>query len=1536
MVKHQKEHAVGTHADMFLSVPKPMKTPEWALLKRNLIFKSWSCGLQSDDASTGLVPAALIACSCGADQDYFKVVADLRVVMESSVVCGGDGGVSAADVRLTMESSIRELPRLLDTSTGFAESVSMFARLSRADDVTSLQHAIGSFSDTFVLNPTGGSAATSVCDFSKASSFQATLRALATVEQDFKRMREENNFGGLVHESCNIVETSCESDLFAPRCLSALFCRDGKLGATEAVESLLMSQVVALEKNSGSNVLPVLVSIGEGLRSGNWVGLIESVASKFAGDQDTQFRLLQRIVGQVEGALFACRDVVFEGMNKKLLDTAKTVFFMIDKIADSMASDAKAVSCHESVLSFPFFLAALIGKVPQELHSSLKAIVFKQNQVQGLSKDVLQCVKSILSLSGKPSDELSDFCFAADYILSTHHKTKEFCRHNRNVDKQWKYVFEAFKARAPQSTLLQNKMRDPVAGGAAATAATSNKRSPDEEEASKQFVTYLQHLASFDTDTDITKLFDKCVKWCSELDPLAAEKVKDPLAAEKVSLENVRGLLKTCYPVNNKSAENLDAGTLMAKGFKLVSSIIEQSDTLKPIKKAALIYFEKRNSKAAVDLSRALVDFSLACRPNGSYLLSASEHEIAVKRCDCLQKAAELCPVPLYTRFVELFEADLPDHDCKKRICEKIRSSASSEISAKSVQNMFRVAIECVQTLCADGEFELILMCSVRRCFKKMCDEWMKGLRKCLVAVYNEHVSAKIEKVMKSVSSLEIEAKTLTATETVERVWQTFTLIQGMPESLSAKAEAGKKLLALRGKVLSDHEVFEALGAWSRVSSNKAVAWLVQMLQGIVMRCKAAEIGSDVMHVSGSVLMVASVHSMVRSGRAEKLILLEEKGAQNFLAMLPPTFPEARTGFQKDAGVRGSGQHPGKEATKIPSVGVPPEPHLKPEAIAHFKHLCHSGSCSVSEQLDLIKDLVFPAGEVVSLRSTSTRLPKLVNGVVLIRSVAKEWVYSCSHMSKIAQAQYVGDVEISAVAKALFKSGLLLMRLMNAILVMGQPFSLQDQCAFNDVETQLGTVVEVMLALSAQVNNKPVTDYLSAMRKCKHTGKATRIDLFQMPSKDMRGPGQEKRRVDQHDFMKNSIDRFSYHAEEQTVLSHDDEIAEEAVEKGDIKFTVQRSEATGGLSTDELRSVDIDPNLQWLDPSAHSSETKPTGLKERGDKLISSRGHVKKGGSGTTSLSLASKQKQHSRLTDEMQAGGDLSMDGKVDVKLQTEKGEKVKVEIKIDKAMIRRQLENTNIDEIYKEIPPQRLRDAKPVADPLSCRINPNEKVERWTYQRLVECKPMATFIESVLWKLRETIPEFFQKAKHPYQVFFCDPVLLCCIVVGLPKTNHAMCLCHGGSLSFSFVSTTLARWPRRARRSSSRWLCSSRCYASLSSILQFLCLDVILESFCTISTAQMAQSHSTSKKGSTFFRTSPLMSRLRLPAVSDRYAKKYGLLRYRSQPTQSGSYLQSLTDTLRSSTPQTSLTRFASSSTATWGCFSSTTTASPTSVMC
>ena len=120
-------------------------------------------------------------------------------------------------------------------------------------------------------------------------------------------------------------------------------------------------------------------------------------------------------------------------------------------------------------------------------------------------------------------------------------------------------------------------------------------------------------------------------------------------------------------------------------------------------------------------------------------------------------------------------------------------------------------------------------------------------------------------------------------------------------------------------------------------------------------------------------------------------------------------------------------------------------------------------------------------------------------------------------------------------------------------------------------------------------------------------------------------------------------------------------------------------------------------------------------------------------------------------------------MDGKVDVKLQAEQGEKIKIEIKIDKAMIRRQLENANIAEIYKEIPPQRRRDAKPVADPLSCRINPNEKDAKWTYQRLVECKPMATFIENVLWNLRETIPEFFQKAKHPYQVY----ILLCCVVL-------------------------------------------------------------------------------------------------------------------------------------------------------------------------
>jgi len=190
--------------------------------------------------------------------------------------------------------------------------------------------------------------------------------------------------------------------------------------------------------------------------------------------------------------------------------------------------------------------------------------------------------------------------------------------------------------------------------------------------------------------------------------------------------------------------------------------------------------------------------------------------------------------------------------------------------------------------------------------------------------------------------------------------------------------------------------------------------------------------------------------------------------------------------------------------------------------------------------------------------------------------------------------------------------------------------------------------------------------------------------------------------------------------------------------------------------------VDIDPNLQWLDPLAQSLEVKPTSSKQKGEKLMSSRAHVKKGGSGTTSLSLANKQKQHSNLKENLQAGGDFNMDGKVDIKLQAEKGEKVKVEIKIDKAIIRRQLEIGNIDKIYKEIPPQRRRDAKPDADPLSCRIKTNEKNEKWTYQRLVKCKPMVTFIESVLWNLQETISEFLQKSKHSFKVFFV--ILFCC----------------------------------------------------------------------------------------------------------------------------------------------------------------------------
>jgi len=99
------------------SAPQPTNTPEWTLLKTNVIFNSWSCGLRLDDAATGLVPAALIAISCGADKDYFKIMTDFREAMVSSTVVGRNVGVTAADLFFffffTGDVSLRTNPPLL-------------------------------------------------------------------------------------------------------------------------------------------------------------------------------------------------------------------------------------------------------------------------------------------------------------------------------------------------------------------------------------------------------------------------------------------------------------------------------------------------------------------------------------------------------------------------------------------------------------------------------------------------------------------------------------------------------------------------------------------------------------------------------------------------------------------------------------------------------------------------------------------------------------------------------------------------------------------------------------------------------------------------------------------------------------------------------------------------------------------------------------------------------------------------------------------------------------------------------------------------------------------------------------------------------------------------------------------------------------------------------------------------------------------------------------------------------------------------------
>ena len=95
-----------------------------------------------------------------------------------------------------------------------------------------------------------------------------------------------------------------------------------------------------------------------------------------------------------------------------------------------------------------------------------------------------------------------------------------------------------------------------------------------------------------------------------------------------------------------------------------------------------------------------------------------------------------------------------------------------------------------------------------------------------------------------------------------------------------------------------------------------------------------------------------------------------------------------------------------------------------------------------------------------------------------------------------------------------------------------------------------------------------------------------------------------------------------------------------------------------------------------------------------------------------------------------------------------------VEVDLEISKALIKRQLKNANISEIYKNAGATKYQaNAIDIFDPELYNV---EKKEKWTYEKLIESESLKKFISSIVKQLKEKIELNF-KNNYQYEFEWC-----------------------------------------------------------------------------------------------------------------------------------------------------------------------------------
>jgi hypothetical protein len=433
---------------------------------------------------------------------------------------------------------------------------------------------------------------------------------------------------------------------------------------------------------------------------------------------------------------------------------------------------------------------------------------------------------------------------------------------------------------------------------------------------------------------------------------------------------------------------------------------------------------------------------------------------------------------------------------------------------------------------------------------------------------------------------------------------------------------------------------------------------------------------------------------------------------------------------------------------------------VDPVYVEYFLKLAQNLASGFQGKLDRAKEELFPSTSVATLESTSAGLHGFVNAVVLVRPVATEWIQACGHISRIVHTERIMQAEIAEVAVSLFNQGLRLARLMNTIILIDRPFALNERCSLEMIEKLLSSVTDIMTHLANDLpHEKGVIDYLAKISVARTRSQNKQAQSFFLPSKKQLAPGQAKpeRAIDTSNLMRSGADKWLRVEDHQMYSEQDVEVSQAAQEE--YTKVVGRTEVAVGMDADDvLHLKDIQADEELLDAAgpAQKHDNKPDTRQTAGSGSRSKAAKTNPGPTAQAKLTHAGSKKNIEGAPD-VNANTNLSdLGGQFEKCLEAQQGIKVKVDIPINTAAIREQLEKANIQELYKNVQSQRRRDAKPVADPIACRLEAGDKTKRWTYQCLVECKPVAVAIQQVLHILRKSISTFFQTAKHPYQFEF------------------------------------------------------------------------------------------------------------------------------------------------------------------------------------